>query len=384
MTEVTSLGFLRTRLDERYEQLKEAVRAIFGEDIDLDPDSIDGQTLGIFAEAISNLDQLAEDTYNSFNPQSATGAALARLVQLNGIRQLTGAYSLVDLLCGGTTGTLIPAGSLVKSATTGYEFQTINDATIGGDGTVVVPARAQEYGSTAALAGTLTKISTPWYGWQTVTNPSDAVIGRAQETDEQLRIRRRRSTSTPATAIVDSMRGALSNLNGVLQAEVYENYTGAVDSNGQIAHSIYCVVEGGDEQEIWDTIFAKKSAGCDMVGTSVGTTLDSYGNPHQIKFSRPTDVNVYVVINLAIRAGWPTDGVQRIQDAIVAWSASGQSIGEEVIQSRIFEPVNSVPGHSVASLFIGTTANPATADNIEVTFDQLARFSTSRIIVNAT
>ena len=88
MTQLTAQGFTRTRLDERLSQLQDAMRAIFGPNINLDPDTMDGQTLGIFAESTSNLDQLAEDVYHSFNPQSATGVALSRLVQLNGIRRI--------------------------------------------------------------------------------------------------------------------------------------------------------------------------------------------------------------------------------------------------------------------------------------------------------
>ena len=87
MSAVTATGFTRTRLDERLDDLVARAKAIIGNDIDVDQESLDGQLLGIFAESISNLDQLAEDVYQSFNPQSASGLALSRLVQLNGIRR---------------------------------------------------------------------------------------------------------------------------------------------------------------------------------------------------------------------------------------------------------------------------------------------------------
>ena len=86
MTQLSSQGFTRTRLDERLTALQEAMRAIFGPTLNLDPDTMDGQALGIYAESISNLDQLAEDVYHSFNPNSATSRALSRLVMLNGIK----------------------------------------------------------------------------------------------------------------------------------------------------------------------------------------------------------------------------------------------------------------------------------------------------------
>ncbi len=381
MTQLTSQGLTRTRLDERMTALQEAMRAIFGPSINLDPDTVDGQSLGVFAESISNLDQLAEDTYHSFNPQSATGVALSRLVQLNGIRRIEGTYSTVDLLCVGQEGTIIPAGSLVKSSTNAT-FQTTAAATIPASGHVSVPARASVMGAVLAPVGTLTKIDTPIYGWQTVSNPLDAVPGRAEETDEQLRLRRRASTSTPGQSIVDAMYGALSNIPDVLQALVYENDQDTTDANGLPPHSIYCVVEGGTNQNILDTIWLKKTAGTTTHGTTSGTVTDSMGNPHVLKFSRPADTNIWVTVNLHTRPGWPTDGAQRIKDALTAWALANQSIGEEVIHSRLFDPINSIPGHSIDSLYIGTAANPAGTANIAVPFDGLARFDSTRIVVN--
>jgi uncharacterized phage protein gp47/JayE len=360
------------------------MRAIFGPTINLDPDTMDGQSIGIFAESQSNLDQLAEDVYHSFNPQSATGVALSRLVQLNGIRRIEGTYSTATIRCVGSQGTIIPAGSLVKSTTTNATFQTIAEATISGTGQVDIAAQASEKGALLAPAGSLTKIDTPIYGWQTATNLIDAVPGRDEETDEQLRLRRRASTSTPGQAIVDSIYGALTNIASVLQAKVYENDQDTVDGNGLPPHSIYCIVEGGTNQNILDTIWLKKTAGTTTYGTTSGTVSDSQGNPHTLKFSRPTSVNAYVTVNLHTRPGWPTDGVQRIKDALTAWAVANQSIGEEVIQSRLFDPINSVPGHSIDSLFIGTAAAPTGTANIAVPFDGLSRFDSSRIVVNVT
>lgn len=382
MTQLTSQGFTRTRLDERLTALQEAMRAIFGPTLNLDPDTMDGQALGVFAESQSNLDQLAEDVYHSFNPQSATGVALSRLVQLNGIRRIEGTYSTVTLRCVGSQGTVIPAGSLVKSTATNATFETTEDAIISASGEIDIAARSAVKGAVLAPAGTLTKIDTPIFGWQTVTNLLDAAPGRNEETDEQLRLRRRASTSTPGQAIVDAMYGALTNIPEVRQAKVYENDQDVIDANGLPPHSIYCIVEGGADADILDTIWLKKTAGTTTHGTTTGQVTDSMGNPHTLNFSRPTDVNVWVTVNLHTRPGWPTDGAQRIKDALTAWAVANQSIGEEVIHSRLFDPVNSIPGHSIDSLYIGTAANPAGTANIAVPFDGLARFDSTRIVVN--
>lgn len=382
MTAVTPQGFVRTRLDERLVQLQDAMRAIFGPDINLDPDTVDGQTLGIFAESISNLDQLAEAVYLALNPQTASDVFLSRLVELNGIRRIPGAYSTVTLECGGTQGTTIPAGSLVKHVTTGASFQTLADAIIGGSGTASVAAQATTYGATLAPSGTLTKIDTPIYGWQTVTNALDAVPGRLEETDEQLRIRRALSTATPAQSIIDSIYGAIANLTQVRAVKVWENPTHAVDMLGLPPHSIYTVVEGGADADIGKMLWLKKTAGTTLVGTTTVAVADTMANSHDMKFSRPAYTNVYVTVNLSLRPGWPADGAARIKQAIVDWALLNQDIGEEVTQSRLYDPVNSVPGHSVSSLLIGTAPAPAGSANIAVPFDGLAKFDSARIVVN--
>lgn len=382
MTQLTPLGIIRTRLDERLVQLQAAMRGIFGEDINLDPDTIDGQALGVFAEAISNLDQLAEDLYHCINPQSATGAALSRIVQLNSIRRIGGTFSTVDLLCVGQTGTVIPAGSLVKSTTTNATFETVTAVTIPAAGQILVSARATEMGAKAAPANTLTKIDTPIFGWQTVTNQNAAILGRDEETDEALRIRRRSSTATAAQGIIDSVYGALANLPGVTQVEVYENELDEVDVNDLPPHSMYCVVEGGLIGEIAQAIWVKKSSGVTLVGGITATAIDSRGNPHAMKFSRPDYQDIYVTVNGTIRPGWPTDGVQRIKDKLVAWCLKNQKIGKELIQSQLFNPVNEVPGASIDDIFIGLAPGPASEANIAIPFDGLARFDQSRIVVN--
>lgn len=383
MTTLNSFGFTRTRLDERLQELKNSMIGIFGSDIALDADTVDGQTLGIFAEAHSDLDQLAEDVYNSFNPQTATGVALSRVVQYNGIKRIEGIFTTADVLAVGTEGTVIAAGSLISSTTLNVSFLTIAEAIIPAAGQISIACRSSALGKFLAPANTLNKIDSPTFGWQTVTNPLDAVPGRNEETDAQLRIRRRASTSTPAQAVIDAVYGALLNLANVLKVKVYENDQDIIQPVTNLPpHSIYCVVEGGALQTIADTIWAKKSAGVTLVGALSQQIADSQGNPHTIKFSRPVDLNVFIVINLSIRAGWPTDGVQRIKDALLAWALDQQDIGEEVIQSRLFDPVNTIPGHSVQDIFIGTAAAPATENNVAVNFEQLARFDSTRITVN--
>lgn len=383
MTQVTSLGFLRTRLDERLDQLKEAYRNIYGQDISIEPDDMDGQFLGILSERLSDLDQLAEDIYNSFNPQLATGVSQSRLVQLNGIRRIAGTYSTADATLNGTPGVTVPAGSLVKSAVDNTSWATTADATFDGNGLATVTLKCVTLAAIAASAATLTKIDTPIYGWFSVTNANAATVGRAEETDEELRIRRRGSTNTPALCIVDAVYGGLTNLSGVRLARVYENATDVVDGSGQAAHSIYCVVEGGVAADIAALIWKKKTAGTTALGAVSTVVNDSQGLPHTVKFSRPVYSDIYITVNVTKRTGYPTDGAARIKAALVAYGLT-LGIGEPSLDSRLYTPVNTIPNHFITTIYQGLTPAPASAGNITPTFDGLIRIDASRIVVNET
>lgn len=384
MTQITETGFDRTRLDELFADLQDKMITIFGADIDLEPDTVDGQTLGIFAEAYDNLTQLAEDVYHSFNPQTALGVALSRLVQLNGITRQAGIKTSVTLKLGGNEGTFVPLGSLVKNPITNEQFITLSNATIGVTGFVSVGAQATVFGPIAAPVNSITKIDNPVYGWQTVTNDVAGVPGRLEETDAQLRARRKLSTATPAQSLAEAVQGDIADLQNVVQSVVLENYTDVVDGNSTPAHGIHVIVQGGLDAEIAEIIWKRKSLGCNMAGTTSVTVLDSVGAGHVIKFSRPTLVNIFITINVEQKPGWPTTGATDIKNALVAWAVANQSIGEEVITSRLYDPINSVQGHSITSLFIGTSAGPVSSANIPILYNQLASFDISRITVNVT
>lgn len=382
MSSIGAAGFVLQNLADRLAALTASMQAIFGPDINLDPNSVDGQTVGIFAEAIANADLLAQAIYQSFDPASATGAALSRLVTLNGITRQLGSYSLVSLTLTGTQGAVIPAGSLVTSADGTSVWATLDDATIGAGGTVVVSAQCAVLGPVAAAAGALTAISTPIYGWQSVTNATAAQVGALTESDEALRARRAQSTSTPAQSVVDSIYGAILNIAGVTQAVLYENESETTDSNGLPAHSMNLVVAGGADADIAKALWLRRSGGSTQIGAQSVVVNDSQGNQHTMKFDRPTPVNVYVVVNGAALAGYPTSGAAQVQAAIVAWALANLQIGDEVVQSALYTPINTIPGVSITSVFIGLAPAPTTSANLAIAFNALAAFDPSRITVN--
>jgi uncharacterized phage protein gp47/JayE len=126
----------------------------FGDNIKTGPDSVFGLLANIIAEGVSDQNELIEQVANAFNPQTASGAALSILVQLNGITRNSDEFSTVTLSCtANTAGASIPAGSLVSDPTTGNQFAT--DALL-----VLAPSATSTVAATAVNSGVVTATAT--------------------------------------------------------------------------------------------------------------------------------------------------------------------------------------------------------------------------------
>jgi uncharacterized phage protein gp47/JayE len=359
MSSVTADGFQCDDIATILTGLQAAMRNIFGQDIDVGNDTVDGETLQIYAEAKVDSDQLALDVYNSWNPQTASGVALSRLVELNGIRRIPAEPSQITVTCSGNVNTHIPIGSIIESTANGERFVTIQDAVVPWTGAIEVACFSQNYGAIQGPVGTLTTIITPVFGWQSVTNSTSAILGRDMETDAELRIRRAMSTATPAQSVPESLYGAIANIPLVTQVRIFENNSGEVskDEMQMPPHSYMCVVEGGADLDIAGAIWNRASIGAQQVGHTTVTIQDVQGYPHDITFQRPEIVRMYVRIWVRPLPGWGDALVAAITQNLVNWTIENWRIGQDIIYSRVYEPLNELPNvFSVTALYVGPSS----------------------------
>lgn len=355
---------------------------IYGSDAYLDPDSKDGQMVALVALAIHDANNTAIAVYNSYSPSTALTDALSRNVKINGISRKGETRSTVDLVLTGTTGTTITNGSVRDD--NGIVWNLPATTTIDGN---PVTATCNTSGAVAALAGTITKINTPTRGWVSVNNPTAATVGAAAETDSELRIRQTQSVALPSLTPFDAVDGALANIAGVTRHKLYENDTGTVDANELPAHSISAIVDGGDATTIAQTIRGKKGQGVATYGTTTVQVPDYYGNPHNISFSRPVDVPVYVAITLRVFTGYTSQIGEDIKKAVSDYINS-LKIGDSVLLSRIYSPANLgvVSGgnaryYDITELLIGKVAGSEAAANIAIAYDESASCTTANISI---
>jgi uncharacterized phage protein gp47/JayE len=236
-------------------------------------------------------------------------------------------------------------------------------------------------GPVIANAETLNVIVTPVTGLNSILNVTDAIVGRDEETDNQYRARRSQTLQVAGAGTLEAIRAKLLEVAGVTAVIAFENTTDIPDLNGRPPHSFEAVVEGGVNQDIADEIWAVKPAGILSFGTITETITDSQGQTHDVSFSRPTGIDIYVKLTVTINVDFPANGVAAIKQAITD-SGNALGIGKEVVVvPYLISALAAIPGIEAVILLIGTAPNPTLSDNIPIAANELAVFSTSRVDV---
>lgn len=404
---LTEDGFLAKNLTTIREELNAAAQAAFGSSIDVGDRSVFGQLFGIMAERYALLWELLEALYSLQDPDKAIGAALEALCLLTGTFRPTATYSVVTLTLTGNPTTLVNSGSQASTVSTDELFQTTANATITalsawttstvysvgarvtnasrayecitagtsnspaptgtsddfadgggvhwtylgeGTGAIDVLGRAVEAGEIAAAARDIKTIETQVSGWNSVINLLDATEGRDVATDEELRLLREAELAKAGTSTADALRSDLIGLDDVLAVTIFVNDTDSTNVDGLPPHSVEALVRPVDpppddfNQTIFDALFANVAAGIATYGSTTGTATDSQGTAHTVKFSLPTQVQIYAALVLKYDADlYPTDGDQQVKNAIVDFG-DAQDTGKNVVPSSLIAQAFKVEG----------------------------------------
>lgn len=404
MAGVSPSGFEAKRLadvnSEAQEDLRTIVDPVSGESLQADFEADDPamQVVQVPLEGVGMAWEAAQLIYQQFDPNKATGPSQSGLVMLNGIERLDAENSTASIDVTGTPLAVIPAGQLVSDQNNINQWATVSDLTLDVAGIGSVSVRCTVSGPVTAAAGAINRIVTPYPGLSSVTNPAAAQVGRDIETDSELRQRRNRSTMAPASSPAESVYANLANIPGVTYARVRQNNTLVADSNGIPGKSVAAVVVGGLDLDIAYTLLARTGIASQWFGNTSLSLIDAQGEPYVISWTRPTPLQIYIDLDIEIVNPnvFPADGIQQIKDAIILYaqggapalgvedgfSTTGFPPGATVVWSRLFTPINFVPGHRVVSLFIGTSPSPSTEDDIPTPWNEFPLFLDGNINIS--
>ncbi len=128
---VTKNGFIRKRYDTIYSELQGDIKDGLGIDVSINPKSFFNVLLSSVADKLAVAWELAEMVYYSHYPATAEGINLDFACQFGGLTREEGSKTKYSILCTGTDGTAIPAGTRIASTTSPQIFfSTAEDNTI--------------------------------------------------------------------------------------------------------------------------------------------------------------------------------------------------------------------------------------------------------------
>ncbi len=287
-----------------------------------------------------------------------------------------------------------------------------------GTGFVQVPFSAEDIGAIGALAGSMTGIATPVDGWSTVINPLDAAQGRARETDAAYRLRREKALATAGNVTVEAIRANILAVNAgsndplhepATSCDVLYNDTDATSSDGLPPHSVHIIVLGGTDADIELAIWESVGAGTYMYGTTTATVTDTQGNSQTVRYSRPTEIPIWVtgtikydptqwpagstglIVQSALSAfltytaDWPASrDVRRspLEGALMRGPSETDDDGNAVVPAN--EDADPVPGLlEIENLYFGIATGPTASTQITIGRNQIATFSSANTTFTA-
>lgn len=375
MGQLTDKGFVIERLDNIITQLEDGFREIYGADINIDPDTPDGQVIGIMAQVKADIEELADSIYKALDPDLASGVWLEQRVAYAGLIRRQSSYSYLKVKCTGQIGTVIPINSMVEDEKR-QRWLTTESIVINNTGEAYTALRSDLKGSFSLDNERPLEMMTRIIGWETVNVVENAVVGNDEESDFQLRQRFFKSRAMAAKNSSDGIIASIFQLDTVLDVECLENYTNVTDKNGVPPHSINVIVEGGNEKSIAQIIRDKKTAGTGMLGAIDVFLPNAKGRMIPYRFDRPQSVFIQIYLEIRRQENYSLIDTEAIIDSL---STVRFNIGETIFYSRLFTPINQTKGFWVEKMLIGKKGEALSESNIEISPRELARIAPENI-----
>ncbi|HDL7399277.1 TPA: baseplate J/gp47 family protein [Yersinia enterocolitica] len=354
-----------------FQTLSDSYKGIYGQDIDLDQESPDGQRVALEAQARTDIEAAIQWLYSQMDPDFNTGDMQQIIAKLHGLYLRPGSRSQRDLNVVTDRPVFLYSGYKIRDQSNQVWFVRQN-VTIPA-GTTTVTFFAQDFGKvTGLITDTFTQL-TPELGVLSITSDVVAVVGRDEETPEEFRQRRNRSLENPATGSTGAIFAKVAQLAGVTDLNIGENDT-KVDNpaTGIPANSIWLVVEGGAVSDIVEVIVKQKGGGTGVKGEVTGRYIETLVRPdgstlsiaHDMQFDRPVYIPLH--INLTARRKAVNDPVD-VETLKQVLAGRVMHIGEDIDANELY-----ADGYGSARVNYVLTNMKISADGVTFTDAELS------------
>ncbi|MDH2366884.1 MULTISPECIES: baseplate J/gp47 family protein [Providencia] len=386
---LTSQGVIVPDTSTLRDDVESEYRSVFGQDLDVNPETPQGALITMEVENRDAVVRNNAELANQINPDLAGGIFLDAIWALMGGQRFDATHSfLSQVKFTGIAETIIPKGSQAATLN-GDLFETTKTLIIGKDGSVTGDMRAIETGAVECGVGQLNKVASSVLGWETVHNPSNAVLGRDAESDLQSRRRRKQTLAKNTVSVGEAITSALYELEGVRSLAYRENYTDQpmmFDGITLVPHSIYVCVEGDDKEAIARSLLRTKTLGAAFNGSEEVEVLENIsGQIYPVKFDRAKEIVLFCRVTVKKAT---VDAQTIIPAAVESWAngdidgEGGLVVGRDVSPFEISAGINAVePRLFITRVELSTDGKAWSSNNYEIKMNEVARLKRSAVQV---
>lgn len=354
-----------------FQTLSDAYKGIYGQDIDLDQDSPDGQRVAIEAQARTDIEAALQWLYSQMDPDFNNGDMQQVIAKLHGLYLRPGSRSQRDLKVLTDRPVLLYAGYKIQDQANQVWF--IRTPVTVPAGTTEVTFFAELFGKvTGLVSDTFTQL-TPELGVQGFISEAAVVVGRDEETPEEFRQRRNRSLENPATGSTGAIFAKVAQLPGVTDVNIDENDTKVDDPlTGIPANSIWLVVEGGAVSDIVEVMVKQKAGGTGTKGDVTGRLIETLIRPdgttlaiaHDMQFDRPIYIPLHIKLTAKRKISSEPVDVDSLKEAL---ADRVLHIGESIDANELY-----ANGYGTARVNYVLTDMEISADGVTYTEGELS------------
>jgi uncharacterized phage protein gp47/JayE len=384
--EINQNGFKADSFIEILSRLSTQLKDIYGQDINLDQDTQDGQLLGINTTIISDLQDLALYIYNSMDVDFAEGVNFDKLLKLLARTRLPATKSTVDINLTLNRDITIPLTYTVSDAN-GQNWQIASEQTLS-TGTHLVTFESVDFGAITAESNTITQQVTIIPEIDSLTNPSSAISGRDEESDQQLRERRNKILEVNSFSTAGSILGKILTLDNVADCVIYENDTSVYDAERDInAHTLWIIAKGGEVEQIAETIVKDKTGGTGLKGNIEDTYIENFIRKngtireiyHTAKFDRPTEKEIYLKFDAKRRVSTQSIDIENIKNIL---ANKVFNIAENVTVTELYATIYSASTNFIATDLQVSRDNIIFVDNLLIAeYDEEFKIVQANILI---
>lgn len=371
--QITVTGLQTATQQELINQFTAAFQSIYGADINLQPDSPDGQMMMIFIQAMLDLEDLVTQVYNGFDPDNAIGTVLDQRVAINGIQRQAGTTTVTNITVGtsasvnlyGLDQTANQVFTVADSSGNQFQLQTTQLGFNPGAGGSALSFQAVIPGAVNPTPNTINVPVTIVLGVTFVNNPTaPTAVGINEESDAALKIRRQQSVTLASQGYLSGLLAALENIPGMASAFVYENTTDTVDADGVPGHSIWVIVSGtAAASAIAQAIYSKRNAGCGMFGTISYVITQVNGTLFTVLWSGVLAEDILMKFTVSSINGTSVPNIAAIRSGLVTSLVPGVfaevNVNELATAVQVIDPNSLVTNAGVAAGWESTVSYDA-------------------------